>query len=334
MKATGEELSVDAWDATVRAHPDCTAFHLAAWAGVIAATYGHRFLPLRLRSDEGEALVPMIEIDSWITGRRGLCLPFTDVCPPLLTGAKSFASFKGGLQAFARERGWGHAEFRGGIPAEPDFFGHEIDLSVGAEELETRLAAANRRSIRKARRSGVTVQFAATRRAMLDYYRLHLLTRQRHGVPPQPFGFFENIAQSIMERGHGFVVTAIFAGEPIAAAVFLRHHQHAIYKFAASDERWRELRGNHLVLREAILALANTGATTLHLGRTDVGHDGLRRFKRSWGAMESPIAYVRLPGLDAAPAARRHGGLSGHLFRALPPRVNRVAGQLLYPHLD
>src|SRR4029079_12780890 len=67
------------WDRLVRSHPNSNPFHCAAWARVIHQTYGHqvRYLQFHLGSDP-LALIPLIEVVSPITGRRGVCLPFSD----------------------------------------------------------------------------------------------------------------------------------------------------------------------------------------------------------------------------------------------------------------
>ena len=73
------------WDCLVLSHPDATFFHSAAWAKVLSRTYGHK--PVYLRCSQGGclvALIPMMEVRSAITGCRGVGLPFTDFCAPLI----------------------------------------------------------------------------------------------------------------------------------------------------------------------------------------------------------------------------------------------------------
>src|SRR5450432_354029 len=73
------------WDQLVLSHPDVNFFHSAAWARVLAKSYGHKPLYLHL-SCRGESLafVPIMEVKSYFTGRRGVCLPFSDFCSALL----------------------------------------------------------------------------------------------------------------------------------------------------------------------------------------------------------------------------------------------------------
>src|SRR5205823_295553 len=116
-------------------------------------------------------------------------------------------------------------------------------------------------------------------------------TRKRHGLPPQPVSFFLNIYEEVIKAGLGFLVMAKSGSRPVAAAVFFHHGKSAVYKFGASDESFQELRGNNLVMWEAIQSLARRGFKTLHFGRTSPANAGLRRFKLAWGTTEETISY-------------------------------------------
>jgi hypothetical protein len=87
---------------------------------------------------------------------------------------------------------------------------------------------------------------------------------------------------------------------------------------------------------EAIRYLAEGGAETLHFGRTERENQGLRRFKLSWGATEEEINYARF---EMASGFWKHSRgsrstLHQHIFRALPASLNKLAGAIIYPHLD
>jgi lipid II:glycine glycyltransferase (peptidoglycan interpeptide bridge formation enzyme) len=220
--------------------------------------------------------------------------------------------------------------------ASEKYYGHTLDLTIGVEELFARFQSPVRRAIRKAEKCGLIFEVARTCEAMLDFYRVHVRTRRRHGLPPQPLAFFLNIHQAIIKAGLGFVIVAKHANTPIAAAVFFHSGADALFKFGASDERVQQLRGSNLVMWEGIKELVANGLKKLHFGRTSTGNEGLRRFKLSWGTEEEVIEYFRF-------AIRTHMWLNSsreahklhcQLFRRLPLAVNRVAGALIYPHLD
>src|SRR5665213_993909 len=81
---TVDPLSYADWDSWVAAHPRGTVFHGTGWARVLRDTYGHK--PFYFARFEGQQLadvLPVMEVSSWLTGRRGVSLPFTDFCPAL-----------------------------------------------------------------------------------------------------------------------------------------------------------------------------------------------------------------------------------------------------------
>ena len=86
---------------------------------------------------------------------------------------------------------------------------------------------------------------------------------------------------------------------------------------------------------EAIKRLAQRGCRTLHFGRTELGNEGLRRFKRGWGAIEEVIPYRRFYGpAPPRPAEKKASALPNFIFRRMPLPINGLAGALIYPHLD
>ena len=336
-------LADNSWEKMIKMHRDATIFHSTAWARVLVDTYGHRpcYAQMSLNGTL-QALVPIMEVKSVLTRARGVCLPFSDYCTPLL-----FSNFAGELlsqklQQIARERRWSYFEIRSHstIPAaaaaSESYYGHFLDLKIGRDALISNFSSSARRAVRKAERSGLSVRIQSDEDAMATFYKLHVRTRRRHGVPPQPQSFFVNIQRHLIGAGHGFIVIVEGQKRPLAAAIFFKFGLRAIYKFGASDERLQELRANNLAMSEGIKNLVEGGAETLHFGRTDKENEGLRRFKRSWGATEETIDYARF---DTANASWKHSRdrrstLHQHIFRALPASLNRLAGAIIYPHLD
>jgi Acetyltransferase (GNAT) domain len=331
------------WDHLVALHRDAGCFHTSAWAKVLHQTYNHH--PFYLRFSRGRrlaALIPLMEVRSRFTGCRGVCLPFSDVCEPLIFDPEALELVRDRLVRFARERGWRHLEIRGGksfqstSDSATKFYGHTLDLRHRVEELANRFDGAVRRAIRKAERSDISALVVRNRQAIDDFYRLHVQTRRRHGLPPQPASFFLNIYEHIIKPGLGFIVLARRGSRPIAAAVFFRFGKNAVYKYGASDKRFQEFRANNLVMWQGIQLLARTGVEKLHFGRTDCENDGLRRFKLSWNTQEETIDYFRVDpsGRPCLTPVRRNAGLHKRIFGRLPLMFNRLAGSILYPHLD
>lgn len=331
------------WDRLVAAHAGATIFHTAAWARVLSRTYGHR--PFYLSSWKGgrvQALIPVMEVRSVITGRRGVCVPFADFCGPLcFEGANPGPAFAA-LSALAAERGWKHWEIRGGDKPDSSatrsisFYSHSLSLAGGPDNVFEGFDPAVRRAVRKGERNGVEIAVRSDRGAMLAYYALHVRTRRRHGLPPQSLNFFLNIHEEIIQTGLGSVVIATQGGEAIAGAVFFHCGKRALYKFGACDERLLELRANNLVMWAGIRFLCESGCTSLDFGRTSISQNGLRRYKLGWGTTESTAGYYRKDVRTASweTASDRISGGHNALFSRFPLGLNRFLGRLIYSHLD
>jgi lipid II:glycine glycyltransferase (peptidoglycan interpeptide bridge formation enzyme) len=171
--------------------------------------------------------------------------------------------------------------------------------------------------------------------AVRTFYALLCKTRQRHGLPAQPFGFFANIQRHILARNQGQVVLAHHGETPVAGAVYFHFGTAAIYKFGASDESLQHLRANNLVMWEAIKWHAAHGFTHLDFGRTSLTNEGLRKFKLGWGTTERLIEYVRqdLPTGAFIIAPDEASGWYNRVFNHMPVSLSRLAGALLYKHM-
>ena len=339
-----DPLSGSEWDALAIAHPDCSIFHRGAWARVLAGVYGHRPFYLHCaQQGAGSVLLPFMEVRSRLTGNRGVALPFSDFCPPLVSGRIDGHALVGTLRNLASERGWRWFELRDAgslLPVEATpatrFLTHELPLTGGKDELFQRCAPSTRQAVRKAGRSGLTCEITTDRRALLDYYRLHVRTRRRHGLPPQSLRFFLTLHQELLCTGLGFISLVRQGAQAIAGAVFFHTGTRAVYKYGASDARFQSLRGNNLAMWRAIEFLSEKGFESLHFGRTSLTGDSLRRFKLGWGAREGSISYFRCETATGAWLVDpdRTTGWHTSIFSRLPLCVNRAIGGALYPHLD
>ena len=337
-----DPLTDPRWDARLAGCPGATFFHGAAWARVLAGTYG--FDPLYFtvggEAERLSALLPVMGVRNWLTGRRGISLPFTDACAPLAAEAETAGDLFAEALACARASGWNYLECRGGRallgdpPASTSFLGHQLDLSPGESRLFAQTAESVRRAVRKAGQSGLTVEFSRDLAAIRVFYRLLGRTRKRHGLPAQPFRFFANIQRHILAQDQGCVVLARQGATPVAGAIFFHFAGTALYKFGASDERFQHLRANNRVMWEAIAWHVQKGFSRLDFGRTSLANAGLRRFKLGWGATEQPIDYVRYDVRAGAFTSGRDesSGWYNRLFRRLPVSLSRLAGALLYKH--
>jgi lipid II:glycine glycyltransferase (peptidoglycan interpeptide bridge formation enzyme) len=243
-----------------------------------------------------------------------------------------------GLSSRAR---WKYLEIRGGMPffkgARPSvsFLGHSLDLRRTEEDLFNAFDSSTRRAVRKAEESGLTISFSREPEAVRSFHRLLCKTRRRHGVPPQPIAFFENIHEQVISRNQGWIVLATVGHEPIAGAVFFEFERGALFKFGASDQKFQRLRANNLVMWSAIKHYCNRGFHHLDFGRTSITNVGLQNFKLGWGAKERTIDYVRQDCRTGRFVVARDAasGFSSWAFGLLPDPLFKWAGSVLYRHV-
>jgi hypothetical protein len=338
-----DPLAYPGWDSLLAAHPQASIFHGTGWARVLRQTYGHT--PVYICRFDGRQLaelLPIMEVSSPWSGRRGVSLPFTDFCPALKTGGQDGRALYQTAMDSGRQRRWKYLECRGsndgwaGASPSVTFYGHVIDLAAGVDDLFKRLDSAVKRGIRKAESAGLLADFSSSLEAIQTFYALHCRTRRRHGLPPQPFRFFENIQRHVLDTGQGFVATVRLKDQPLAAGIFFSHGGQALYKYGASDYAAQQLRPNNLLMWAAMRHCATRGASALHLGRTSLANEGLRRFKLGLGALEETMRYCRydfssegfVSGVDRAE------GWFNQIFARLPLPLLRLAGQIIYPHLS
>lgn len=349
-------LDDPAWDGSAGRHPDATPFHTAGWARVLNRTYG--FLPLYLVQKTGKSisgLLALMEVKGLSGARRGLSLPFTDSCPMLLPRdepasevrewpptSDSVGETASGLLRkaadVARERGWRTIELRTSgrrgpeAPASVRFLNHCVTLHPDDATQMAMTESSVRRSLRKAQECDLNIEVGTGDGMLRDYFQLHCLTRRRQGAPPQPFAFFRNLGEEMIARGFGYLVMAYHQSRPVAGAVFLYNGPRAVYKFGASDMAFQHLRPNNNVMWTGIRHAAKLGCTSLDFGRTSMDNEGLRRFKKGWGAVETEQGY---DCFDAHTGRRlvlkdRTGGWQTTVFERLPLWASRLIGRFAY----
>jgi len=330
------------WNDLIGAMPGTSFFHSSNWARVLSATYDYE--PLYFCIVEGgrlSALVPLMDVRSFLTGRRGVSLPFTDYCAPVFHDKAYKNCLLESMRDYGRKRGWKYIEFRGGDNLAKNaacyhfYYGHTMSLAGSEEEFISRMRDSTARNVRKALKLGVRTEISTSRESLGEFYRLNCITRKKHGLPPQPFPFFRNIHEHILSKNLGMVVLASCGSRYVAGGVFFRFGDDAIYKYGASDPDYQELRPNNLVMWEAIRRYADEGCKTLNLGRTDQEAAGLRQYKTGWGANEQIIRYFRYDPVHDCFA----GNCSPErkpcydMFRWLPIPLLKMAGNALYRHM-
>jgi hypothetical protein len=318
-----------------------TVFHTANWARLLADCYGYHPAYFTLSREGALAgCLPLVEVNSLLTGRRGVCLSFADYCGSLVQGPADFQLLFDGILELGKTSGWRYVEFRGeeflaAEPAAKSYAHHLLQLSGDEELMHSRLRENTARNIRKAVKEGVTVEICRSLQGVRDFYRLHCLTRRRHGLPPQPGRFFDKLHEHVISRGLGFTALARHGQTAVAGLICLHFGSNAQYKYGASDVAYQHLRANNLVMWEAMKRCAGEGFRSFSLGRTDLDNEGLLAFKNGWGGDRAVLNYHRYEFASNGFVCDRVRNIEiyQNVLRKLPVGLLKMLGSLAYRHI-
>jgi hypothetical protein len=330
------------WQHLFSETPGYSFFHGADWADVLWQSY--RYKPFYFTEKEDgrvKALLPVMEVSSPITGKRGVSLPFTDYCEPLASDEAGFQEMFAAATTLGRTRNWSYLEIRGGErflsekTFSESFYGHTLDLTPDAKDLFSNFRESFRRNIKKAQKEGVRISVSDSLDSVKAFCRLNALTRKKHGLPPQPGRFFQCLYDRVISRGLGIVVTAYSQGGAVAANVYFKSGDRLIYKYGASNDKGRDLKAGAPVMWEAVKWAQDNAFSTLCFGRTETGNEGLRHFKKGFGAKEYRIPYYRydLTRNEFVKGRKETGTVYKKIFASLPISILNPIGRVLYRHM-
>jgi CelD/BcsL family acetyltransferase involved in cellulose biosynthesis len=344
-----DPLVDDRWDLFLQGHPNASIFHTAGWLRALHRTYGYGAV-VYTTAPPGRALtdgIPFCLVDSWLTGRRLVSVPFSDHCEPLADRSEDLVHLLKAAEQDCQNQGRAWMEIRP-LEVRPEYqialkacgvhrryFHHRIDLTDELDALLGRFhKTAIRQPIHRAERDGVQAEEGTSDGLLDEFYRLMVITRRKHGVPPQPRQWFRGLLDCLGD--HARLYVARKDDRPIAAIFTCRWGTTATYKYSVSDQESNRFGGTPLLIWKSLQAAKASGARTYDMGRTDVGHESLGVFKERWGAVRTELAYLRSPmRRSAPPQTKEHWGSSlvGAAVRWSPDRVCVWMGQMLYRHM-
>jgi hypothetical protein len=339
-----DPLQDSRWPSFLQRSPTSSAFHSLGWLHALHRTYGYTPI-VYTTTPPGEQLangIVFCVVTSYLTGRRIVSLPFSDHCEPLVSSDEERSVLFEFVVEESKRRHWKYAEVRPRATSLPTSAGfgkgqgywlHTVDLRNDIDHL---FAGFHRdsiqRRIRRAEREGLTYEVGISTSLLENFYKLMLMTRRRHKLPPQPRVWFKNLAQCM---GDGFKIhLASRRGEPVACIATLHCHNTVIYKYGCSNAKFNNLGGTPFLFWKAIKGAKENGADEFDLGRSDLNNSGLIAFKDHWASTRKELTYWRNP----VPSPGVGGGgwktrAAKRLFESLPEPFLSAAGRILYRHV-
>lgn len=333
-------LTDSRWADLTRTNAAASVFHTSGWLQALRQTYGYE--PVSYTTSAREApltnSILLCRVNSWLTGERLVSVPFADHCDPLLDAPENARSLFEALRAEARGR-CKYVELRPTAALQPEsgfreaatYRSHAIDLRPTLDEIRARTHPSTiQRNIGKAQREALTCKEGRSNDLLDAFYDLLVLTRKRHGVPPAPKLWFENLVRCLGDAVK--VRVAYVNGRPIGSIMTLEHRSTLIYKYGCSDARFHNLGTMPFLFWRAIEDAKHQGLETFDLGRSDLDNAGLSTFKERLGGTPSTLTYYRYPARGAV-TRRTSTGPASRVLSRLPRTVLIALGRALYRHI-
>jgi hypothetical protein len=335
------------WAELVQRHPRASVFHTVGWLQALQETYCYDPVAFTTSSASGELTSGLVfcRVNSWLTGRRLVSLPFSDHCDPLCDSRDDLNLLLRHSQT-ARENehsrylelrpldeGFSQTGIANGFQAAATYYVHVLDLDRKLDDVFRGLDRDSvQRRIRRSERAGLTEKCGSSEELLGAFYFLFVKTRGRHSLPPTPYTWFRNLIQFCGDR---LEIRVAYQGEnPIAAILTLRCKDVVCYKYGCSDAQFNRFGAMPWLLWRAIESAKRGGATKFDMGRTDEEAPGLLAFKNHWVPQPRRLVYWRFPENAAADSAHAwKSELTKRVFSLMPDRMRIVAGRVMYRHI-
>jgi lipid II:glycine glycyltransferase (peptidoglycan interpeptide bridge formation enzyme) len=324
------------WQALVESHPETTVFHHRNWIELLREQYGFRLhIPAVEEGGELLAAVPFLEIRKPWGSKKLMALPFSDYMRVLARDDRALQCICEALKSEPFDN-YKSVLLRtdsplGGFATLSAWVRHEMSTTRPIDEIVAESPPSVRRNLRRAERSGLRFERRTDAAAMESFYRLHLATRKRHGLPVQPKSFFRRLCDRVLRCELGFIGVVSKNDEAIAAGVFLTYNKTMTYKYGASQQRCLRWRPNDFMFYNVIRLAGEEGYKRLDFGISCRPHKGLRRFKSKWGSTETDVYNVYFAGSDHRTLDdSRTMKVGAAVIRHSPAIVCRGLGEIFY----
>jgi Acetyltransferase (GNAT) domain len=338
-----DPLSDKRWATLVEEHPRASVFHSTNWLTALQSVYGYHPVvvttcPSGARLTNG---LVFCGVNSWLTGRRLVSLPFSDHCEPLIDRADELDAIFVHAQRFVDLGNLEYIEVRP-LSCQPSshtklgkaitYRFHSLSLSPNEGDL-FRSFHKNcvQRKIRRAEREKLKYEEGTSEHLLQKFYRLLVMTRRRQYLPPQPLAWFRGL---IVAFGADLKIrVASKDGLAVASILTLSHKKTMVYKYGCSNVAFNNLGGTALLFWKTIQEAKEGGFENFEMGRSDIDNRGLIAFKEHWGASAKSINYWTYPNRPERHPPRWGKSLVGRLISAAPDLALETVGRLLYRHI-
>ena len=338
-----DPLRDERWASLVESHPRASVFHSTNWLKALRSVYGYEPVVMTTCPPGAHITNGLVFcwVNSWLTGRRLVSLPFSDHCDPLIDRTDALDAIFAHAQRHVDQKKSKYIEVRP-LSCEPSnhtklgklltYRFHHLDLRRSEPELFRSFHKdCVQRKIRRAEREKLQYEQGTSEDLLQKFYQLLVMTRRRQYLPPQPLAWFRGL---IAAFGTDLTIrVASKDSSPVASILTLSHKKTMVYKYGCSDAAFNKFGGMALLFWKTIQEAKGKGFEELDLGRSDIDNLGLIAFKGHWGAAATDLNYWAYPCRSAERPSSWEKTLVARVVSVAPDFALKVVGKLLYRHI-
>ncbi len=295
---TTRRISLEQWDESIGVFDSRTVYHSAAWLRILSVEFG---LDPHLLICEDSDGVPTLAWPGLVVSKGplqvlGSPLPgwSTPYMGPLAASPQTLARVLSGIDVDRRLGRFSYVEFRAlqecashqsfiemGFHKQSDFETYLLDIgSRSEEELWAQLSGKCRNTVRKARKSGVTVDFETDDTFIDEFWEMSVTVFAKSGLRPQfSRGLIRRMWDELGNTGVK-VATARKDGKRIAMVLLTYDHRSMYDHASCSLPEFNRFGPNNLLHWQGILEAKRMGLRTYDFIS---GSGAAGKFKKSFG---------------------------------------------------
>jgi FemAB-related protein (PEP-CTERM system-associated) len=322
-----------AWRGAVDELSQSTLAHAPEWFTVIRTAYGHDPLYLDAQDEAGRpGVLPAFIVRRPLFGTVVTSMPFLDAGGPCSSSEALARVLVGHLLEEARRIGARAVELRctQHLPLDCPPMENKVTLTLplpaDADRLWRQLDRKIRNMVRKAERSGLSVEVGGAEK-LAAFYDVFAMRMRDLGSPVHAPQFLRAVLDAFGERARIALVRK--DATPVGGLVALAFKDTLAVPWASCLKDSFSSGSNMLLYWEVLRTACAQGFRRFDFGRSS-RDSGTYHFKRQWGAREEPLFWYTIP---LAPGRRppissagRGAALVVKVWQHLPLSVTRRLG--------
>lgn len=327
-----------AWNAFVRAHPEGSVYHLAAWRDVLEGAFGHRPRYLLVeRAGELRGVLPLFELKSRLFGHALISTPFCMYGGIIASDDAAHAVLEGAACELGRRLGVDYVEMRNrhrqhpGWPCKDLYVTFRREINADAEANMLAIPRKQRAMVRKGIKEGLHVEVNGP---LQRHYDLYSESLRNLGTPVFTRRFLEELK---MAFGENCDIVTILKGDRAVTSVLNLYFRDEVLPFCGGGtQEARAVAGNDFMYWQVMERARQRGCRIFDFGRSKRG-TGAFDFKTYWGFEPEPLYYEyflvnrrEVPNLSPTnPSYAR----AIELWRRMPLKLTQLVGPPIAKYL-